>query len=114
MSRSSYDEYVDDVLREQREILMESIGIYLYKCGGACPVKIIMKALQEWEFYDQIRSAKRTLVRKGYIKRGVHTKTAKLPEDKLLEVFKGKRSPYGYWELTSAGMKWIKTVMGYY
>ena len=111
MSKSIFDSYGDEALRALREELMESIGIFLYNCGGACPVKIMLREMQQYDFSEQIRSAKRTLVRRGYIKPGTHARPENLSWETAGEVAKGIRSPYSMWELTRAGTKWVKAVL---
>jgi len=101
--------------KSEPKIIQEKLVKFLYECGGACTTDIAMKQMHKLvllgsypTMYDEIMSAKRVLVKQGYIKPGTRAKPENLSWLLGWEVAKGKRSPYKMWELTEAGKKLAK------
>lgn len=96
--------------KERKEELLK----LLYSYGGACPVKIAVAKLCHACGIDEksqnhiIRGDRTSLCIEGLIKPGVRRTSEHLSVGELAEVKNGIRSPYGYWELTSAGKRHVR------
>jgi len=94
---------------ERKEDLLK----LLYSYGGACPVKIAVKKMcDEWELDENsqnhiVRGCRTELCTAGLIKPGVRKSSEHLTIGELAEVTNGHRSPYGFWELTPAGKRFV-------
>lgn len=89
--------------------------LFLYRYGGGAPIKIVVDNLcKRWAIdvnakNHLVRSTRTALCIKGLIKPGVRKSTEHLTISELAEVKNGLRSPYGYWELTEAGKRFVKS-----
>lgn len=89
--------------------------LFLYNYGGAAPIKVVVdKLCSRWNINVRaqnhiVRTVRAAACIAGLVKPGVRKSTENLTISELAEVKNGYRSPYGYWELTAAGKKFVKS-----
>jgi hypothetical protein len=91
--------------------------LFLYRYGGGAPIKIVVDNLcKRWGIDTAaknhlVRSTRTALCIKGLVKPGVRKSTDHMTISELAEVKNKVRSPYGWWELTEAGKRFVKSTL---